>query len=69
MVQKTVICNMCGKKFDMWDKSNGFSTSDQFGYGSKRDGDNIELDLCCDCMDKVVDYVVENCKINPITEN
>ena len=32
------------------------------------DGDSIDLDICCDCFDKLMDKFIPMCKINPITE-
>lgn len=68
MTKLQTFCNRCGKEFNVWDKDNGFSCHTAFGYGSKRDGDFIDLDLCCECMDKVVDNLVAECKHNPINE-
>ena len=59
------ICNICGDKLEVYD---GFSLSHQFGYGSKRDGDTINLDLCSKCLDKIVDNLERMCKHNPIIE-
>ena len=59
------ICNMCGKDFGVPDIQNGFGIfTDKIGYGSKYDGDQLSLDLCCECTDKIIDM----CKVNPITE-
>ena len=69
MAKGKTICNMCGKEFTMWDEQENRGVHDQFGYGSKHDGDNIDLDLCCDCFDKVMDWIIPQCKINPIQEN
>ena len=55
-------CNKCGKKFDMWDEQEDFSIRSIIGYGSKYDGEEVELDLCCECMDALI----ASCKINPI---
>ena len=46
----------------MWDEQEGFSIRTRCGYGTKYDGDEIELDLCCDCMEKLID----ECKISPV---
>lgn len=64
---KQTVCNMCGKTFDMEDEANDFTLYARFGYGSKRDGDNFNLDLCCECCDKFVDELVEKCKVDPVT--
>lgn len=68
MTGKT-ICNMCGKEFDMCDEQEGRGVHDQFGYGSKFDGDCIDLDLCCECFDKVVELIRPICKHDFIREN
>lgn len=62
---KETICNKCGKHFDMWDKSEDFSFYAQLGYGTKYDGSTLKLDLCCSCMEKLID----ECKISPIEYN
>lgn len=63
MIKK--VCNMCGKEFDFWDEQENFHIHEQnIGYGSKYDGDKLCLDLCCNCMDKII----EMCTINPVIE-
>ena len=63
---KKCYCNLCGKEMDFWDVQEEFSIqSFNIGYSSKHDGDSLELDLCCDCMDELID----RCKINPITSS
>lgn len=67
MVKK--VCNMCGKDFDMWDTQESFGFDYHVGYGSGFDGSNIQLDLCCDCFDKLMnEYIIPNCKISPVEE-
>lgn len=61
-------CNICGKEFDMWDKQENFELHYHVGYGSVHDGEVIELDLCCDCFDKVLEIILPMCQINPIRE-
>ena len=62
---KSIICNMCGKEFDTWDMQEGFYIhSSYIGYGSKYDGGSLDIDLCCNCMDKIIDA----CKIFPVTD-
>ena len=55
-------CNKCGKELDMWDVQQGFSIHRHLGYGSKYDGDDLYIDLCCDCMDLLID----SCVIPPV---
>lgn len=62
---KNYICNKCGKPFDMWDENEHFHIYTKFGYGTKFDGDELQLDLCCSCIEELVD----SCTISPIIEN
>lgn len=59
---KKFYCNMCGKQMDILDIQENFSVNGRLGYGSRYDGDEIEFDLCCDCMDKLI----EECAIPPV---
>ena len=59
---KKLVCNMCGKELDMWDEQEDFSIYRACGYGTKFDGYSIQLDLCCDCMEKLVD----SCLVSPV---
>lgn len=59
---KEFYCNKCGKKLDMWDVQEDFSMERHLGYGSRYDGDHLDLDLCCECMDKII----EECAIPPV---
>lgn len=58
---KEVICdsckNSCKKEFDF-----EYATLNaHWGYGSKKDGDVYQIDLCEDCFDKISDFL----KIKP----
>lgn len=65
MLKVERVCNMCGKKFDEWDtQEECVFVSYRIGYGSKYDGSSVRIDLCCNCMDNLI----EMCKINPICE-
>lgn len=59
---KKKICNMCGKEMDLFDAQENFSLRREIGYGSRYDGEILELNLCCDCMDRII----EQCKIRPV---
>lgn len=45
------------------------SIHDRIGYGSKHDGSMLDLDICPDCFDKLIDGFAEKCAINPMKEN
>lgn len=59
---------MCGKQFDIWDEQENFGIHHLVGYGSKYDGERIEMDLCCDCFDKIIDTLIPMCVHSPIVE-
>ena len=61
------VCNMCGKPFDVLDRNQNFCFHRPIRYGSRFDMDELDLDLCCDCFDKImVKYIIPNCKYSPI---
>lgn len=47
---------------DFWDIQENNTIHKTAGYGSKYDEEEIELHICCDCMDKLID----RCVISPI---
>ena len=55
-------CNKCGKEIS----AGGFLGISGFTmpYGSRHDYDTLNLNLCVDCLDALVD----SCVINPVTE-
>lgn len=57
-----IFCNICGKKLDFFDTQEDFTHTGTIQYGSKHDGEQINLHICCSCMDKII----ESCKITPI---
>lgn len=59
-------CTMCGKEFDMWDEQENFCFEHNVGYGSKYDMEKVNVNLCCDCFDKVMDMIIPMCKESPI---
>lgn len=63
MTKITRLCNLCGKELGEYDD---FGVSYEFGYGSINDGDKMDLDLCCECLDKVTEHLINSCKLNPI---
>lgn len=58
------ICNMCGREMDTFDLEEDFGIHTRLGYGTKYDGCWLELDLCCHCME----LLIEECEISPIVE-
>ena len=64
-LNRTNICSKCGKAFDFFDAQEDFSIRRKLGYGTKYDGDRLDVQLCCDCMEKLID----ECAVSPITEN
>ena len=61
-------CNMCGKPFDEWDYQENFSFKSYIGYGSKYDSNKRDFNLCCDCFDKIMDFIIPQCAILPLEE-
>ena len=55
-------CNLCGYVFDRFDTHQNATIHKLIGYGSKYDGQNLDLNLCCKCLD----ILIEKCKINPL---
>lgn len=55
---RTYICNKCGKAMDDLDIQERFSFDQYLGYGSKYDMNKLELDLCCACMDQLIDECI-----------
>ena len=58
-------CNKCGKPLHLFDRQEDFSIARELGYGTKYDGETLELRLCCNCMEELI----AECKISPIKEN
>ena len=64
------ICTICGKPFSLWDMNLGDNRYDIFvGYPSSHDTERIQLNLCMDCFDKVLDTIIPMCKINPVVDD
>lgn len=57
-------CIMCNKKLKEY---NSFNINHQFTYGSKYDGDILNICLCPVCLDQIVDHIAANSKVNPVT--
>lgn len=53
------ICDLCGKRFDDWDREESFEMDYWCGYGSKHDEEHIQFDFCCACFDEMLDtYII-----------
>lgn len=61
MAEKRV-CNICGKELNLFDEQENFSHEGVVKYGSVFDGDEISLNICCSCMDKII----MSCKVTPL---
>lgn len=63
-MDKELVCNKCGKKFDVWDTQENFAIKSKLGYGTKYDGEKLDIKFCCNCMETLID----ECVISPIAE-
>ncbi len=61
-MQTCIRCNHCGKQLDELDMRESFTIHTTAGYGSKYDLNEIDLRLCCDCFDRLVD----ECVLSPV---
>ena len=61
-MEQPTVCNKCGKEFNIWDQQEDFSIKRNLGFGTKYDGEKLDIHLCCDCMDKLI----ESCVISPV---
>lgn len=62
-------CNVCGNSIEqVFENQMIVSLHERIGYGCKYDGNTFDLDICCNCFDKLIDGFVEKCVINPIKE-
>lgn len=57
---KILKCDLCGKIFNLYDEQEKFGLHyNNIGYGSAYDGQDIHIDMCCDCFDNLMaDYIV-----------
>lgn len=55
---KIIYCNVCGQQIGAFDKHNCLSFSKVLGYGSKYDGEFIDIDICPHCFDKLIEKMV-----------
>ena len=62
MLARYYKCNLCGRDIDGDEWEDCWSMVEILGYYSKHDGDAVTMDLCPDCVDKLI----EQCVISPI---
>ena len=63
-------CNVCGKTAEqVFEGQMLISIHERIGYGSEHDGSMLDLDICPDCFDKLIDGFTEKCAVNPVKEN
>ena len=55
-------CNLCGNVIDPMTGRGGIHISEELGYGSKYDMDLLDMEICYECLDRIVDA----CRISPV---
>lgn len=55
-------CSFCGYPLSIIDLNQNFTMHRRLGYGTKYDGDALELRLCCTCMEAIIDA----CAVSPV---
>ena len=65
ILQPKSLCNYCGNEFSTY-KIEKFKYV--YGYYSKRDLDMLDLKICVECLDKLTDKLINECKVNPVLE-
>ena len=56
-------CNLCGREMDFADAVADFKLYKYLGYGTKYDGDLLDMKICCKCMERLIDA----CAKSPVT--
>ena len=67
-MKKKIICTMCGKELDEFDIIEDLHFERYIGLGSRYDFNFFEADLCCKCLDKILDIILPMFKNNPLSE-
>lgn len=53
-------CDLCGKVFNAYDEEERFGLHyGNVGYGSRYDRCHIDIDMCCNCFDKMMKEYIE----------
>ena len=59
-----VICDCCGQSTDTMNMGPSWATLEAtWGYGSKHDGTEYNIDLCENCFTEVIDFIKKKRKI------
>ncbi len=69
LYKAVLICSMCGKEFDDLDIQENNHIVHCFGYGSKYDLNILDIHLCIDCFDKMIDTILPlftNCPLREL---
>lgn len=61
-----ILCNVCGEDPRLKKVHIEIDIHQPIGYGSRYDGDKIDLDVCANCVDTVLEAISNVCKIPPI---
>lgn len=67
-----VTCDVCGKSCkDHMDNIESATLSAYWGYSSKKDGSNYDVDICESCFDKTLEFLakLKGSIIKPTTED
>lgn len=56
-MKKIKKCTICGKQFGLYDKYADLCFEKKIGYGSVHDGKTLQINLCCECFDKLADFL------------
>lgn len=61
-MEKTKVCNVCGKELGILDQDSDYTMCVRMGYGTSYDLEYAEIHMCCECLD----HLVESCAVNPL---
>lgn len=60
---QVIKCNKCGKEIVGLEQK--FSINKSIPYGSEYDGEHLRCDLCCECLDSILDGWSKTFTYNP----
>lgn len=52
----------------MYNEQENFGLHYIVGYGPKYDCEVIDADFCCDCFDKIIDWIKPQCKYSIVKD-